>query len=254
MNIPNHRSQSGVIAFKSILIIFGIGFTLLMVLIVATAGPAKEDEGPQSAEQTGAQAADTKETEKTAPKAAVKLPEGFKRFTNKQYGFSVAYPEAWGSLIVSPTTINSLLRAETKPAVYPLGGAQISGSLSVSVYPSKDFRIATRLGNPFLIPFKKDGKTTWQVVSVDQKETKLKVGDTYKITSSTNPSGLTTHDFTWLFNGQRQARWVFESGDNYIILLIPALGRPDGTEPTGNDLLIYTAFAESIVETVSLPR
>ncbi len=249
--------QLGVAKFKTILTIFVVGFSLVIVLVLATTSP-KPGSNAQQSGNTGSQNDDTQSTDADR---AVKLPDGFSRFTSKQHKFSVAVPEVWGGLLASNTSTSAnandpslVLRASTKEFISPVGDAQLNGVFNVTIYQKDDFEIEAGSGSPVLKPVVKDSKTTWQVASTAPDDTKSRIGNTYKVASSVNPSNLTIYDFTLARESYIQSRWVFKSNDNYVIMSLPQLTRTDQAPPTAADIAFYKTFTESIIDTVSLPK
>lgn len=262
--LASHCQYQRGIADTKKLGIFAIGgFVLFMVVIIATAPAPKAPETTtgQNAQASGQSPAPQPspapaEGQEKASPAVVKLAEDFRRFTSKQYNFSLAYPESWGSPITQPAQGGFILRANTKDVSYPLSTAILSGAFAINVYRPELFRVEVRPGNPTVQPSKQDGKITWKITTVGPDEPTYRVGNAYKVESRTNPSGLTIHDFTWVnAAGQRQARWAFEAKDTYILMSLPPVTAADGTaSPTGSELSFYTAFANQVIDTVTISQ
>lgn len=254
------RHQRGAVSFKLILIAFAVFFVVVVVLIVATAPQAPKTAQNQGAQgtQTGTGQNNTQQSGQEAEKktetkeAFVPMPDGFRRFTNKKYQFSLAYPEEWGGFKAEESPTSPRLRAETKEVTYLIGSTPVAGQLAVSVYNKSDFQIAVRSTAPILIPETKDGKLGWKVGTPDPADTKYRAGNAYPVPSRENPAGVTIYDFSWLLGGRRQARWLYATESSFVLISVPPLAPATGTNPRENDLVFYKAFAESIRDTITI--
>lgn len=262
VSIHKHDSQRGAASFKGLLMIGGGIFMLVVIVIVATAPPpnnsAQQAQGTgQQPTQPGAQTqpdqSKSGDADKPADAALVKLPDGFRRFTNKQHKFSVAYPAAWGGLTQIPNSGGTILLAETKPVVQPLGSAQMDGTFTVQGYLTDGLRVSQG-ATLRLAMVKKDGKTSWQVVSGESADGTYRVGNTYPVASTKTPAGVTVYRFDQLVDGKRQARWGFEADYEFIMMSLPPLSRADGAQTTGTDLAFYDDYAKRVIGTVAIPK
>lgn len=259
-NTSEYR-QRGMGQLKTIGILVGLGVFMLIVLFIGSAPPpstGQEQPAPATDQPagTGEQAQEGQTDDKSKVKEAfIRIPDGYRPFTSKQYNFAVSYPSDWGSLQTLQNVSNSILRAETKLLAVPVGAqAQAIGNFSITVYPADSFVIAIRPGNPIVKPEEKDGKTVWRVESAALTDDKYRVGNTYPLTSTTVASGLTMYDFTWFqVDGNRQSRWAFKAGDTFIVMSMPPLSRMDESRPTDTDVQFYKALANGIMHTVNLP-
>ena len=251
------RRQHGAVSFKFILIAFAVFFVLVIVLVLATAPSKKPATTSQSNGQNGGKPATGKQAQPgdqpAQTEAIIPLPDGFRRFTNKKYSLSFAYPEAWGGFTAVENTTSPRLRAETKEISYTYGTTPSAGQLTVSIYNKNEFQIAAKSTSPVLKPDNKDGKLGWKVQIPDPDDTKYRAGNAYPVASRKNPAEVTVFDFTWLLGGRRQARWLYETDSSYILVSVPPLVPTNGTSPREDDLVFYKTFAESIRDTITIP-
>lgn len=272
--VSKTSSQLGASKFKTMLILFGIGFTLIVVLVIATAPPSSKTSS--ETDSNSAKTADKKPSSSPENKLKdlVKIPDGFRYFSNTQYKFSVAYPDAWGDLLTRPLAGSTTLRASTADVDLPVGlsaeGAKLSGPFSISIYPAKEFRFTALPTSPSVALTKKDNKPVWTVVSASAEDGQYQIGSVYPAVRIANPNALALYDFTWSPEGNRQSRWVFEAGDTFIIMTLPSLvgskvspvaGAGAGTvtaatqsAPAETDIAVYRALTASITNTVALPQ
>ncbi len=238
--------QRGASNIKAIAIVVGVGLMLAFIVFVATSTPnSSTDDSGQTTDTTA---------EGETSSSPVKLPEGFKTITNKQYGISVAFPETWGSLTITSPANSSILQTKTKEVTYPLGSSKMFGNFSVSAYPLASFEVTPRFNGQTLSPSKNGDNIEWKVIKALASDPKYPVGSTYPVKSVTNPAGVVLHNFSRALDNRRQSAWAYESKDKIIFIALPPLETKDGTSPTGADLTSYDTFAKSVTDTITIPK
>jgi hypothetical protein len=250
------RHQAGAVSFKFVLVGFAALFTLIILAVVMTA-PTSKSTTQTPGTQNGHSDNDVKQPQQSGEDikeaAFVPLPDGFRRFTNKKYQLSLAYPESWGGFSAVENSVSPVLRAETKEISHTVGTTPLAGKLTVGLYTKDDFQIAVRSLAPILQPDVKDDKLGWKVATPDPADTKYRTGNPYPIASQKSPSGVEIFDFSWLVGGRRQARWLYTTKEHYVLISVPPLAPSTGTNPRQDDLVFYKAFAESLRDTVMIP-
>lgn len=249
----NH--QFGGLSFKNLIFIAGGGFVLIIILVIATAPPKAGTPAAQQTPQNGntPAAADGRSPE-IGQIPATELPASFKRFTNRQYNFSVAFPASWGGLSGQANIGKATLLAQTKEVSEPMGASQAFGTFTIGIYPARDFQISQVSLGSMLQPVEKDGVYTWKVASLAADDKKNRVGDLIPVATSKNAAGVTIYDFNWTIQGDQQSRWAFRSKDNFIVMVLPPLNRADKSAPSEDDIKQYRQFTTAVVSSVSLPQ
>ena len=206
---------------------------------------------------------DTNKTDTTDQDAAsteppfIRIPENSLIYKNSTYGFSFAYPSSFEKLSdISASTEPGgyIAAASSAPAIgKPIGttGAVLTGMLGVYVFNKDDFKML--IGNPeiFVGPAKTGDDTTWKIVSLGKTTQDIKVGDAFPVKTITSQSGVKVFNFTSQNVGVLlYGRYVFESGDNYVMVTLPALNLPDGRAATNADFTAYNIVGANIASTV----
>jgi hypothetical protein len=121
------------------------------------------------------------------------------------------------------------------------------------VYPKDSFKIIVGDPNILVAPTKTGNDTTWKVVSIDKTDKDVAVGDAYTISTVKSQTGVTVFDFSITQGTSRVGRLVFEDGDNYILIAMPAVSNPGDSALTDGDLAAYKIILSNIAKTIRVP-
>lgn len=254
-------SEAGLSTFATIGAFVGLGVVFLTIFMVSLSGSGpKPTDTTAGTGQTDQSQSDTS-TSGTAQTAAkeppfIRLPENSTTYANTAYNFRFGYPDSFGKLqeFSTPSSI-VIFRAESAMAAQkPIGSgkAVLNGKFGAYVYKKSDFKIVIQLPDTAVTPAKTGNDTTWKVVDKGTAGN-LSVGDAYPVKSTKSQTGIPVFDFG-LKNGESLlSRWVFESGDHYILIAMPTITKTDGSALTSNDLAAYNVIGNNLARTVRVP-
>ena len=169
-----------------------------------------------------------------------------------------AYPDSFGKLTANTVgNIDTMIfKAESALADNkPVGGrgTVINGKFGVYIYKRSEFKIVARRPDVAVAPTKTGNDTTWKIVSRGSTVQDISVGDAYQVKSVRSQTGITVFDFSLNDGTSILGRWVFESGDNYILIAMPSVNKLDGTALSNADSAAYNVIGNNIARTVRLP-
>lgn len=247
-------------SLKMILILGGLGFVMLMTIIFLTAPPKQstDQQNTDSQNSTPANSNTSQRSDEAAKKLkqlpATELPSSYRRFTNKLYNFSVAFPTSWGALAGETNVGNTTLTVRSQQFNQPIGQSQAIGSFEVAIYPLINYTFSKLEGGSIIKPVGgQDGVYEWEVASLAYGETKLKLQDKIDVSTFRNTHDVVVYDTSWTTTKGRQNRWVFRSQDFFIAMSLPPLSRADNSLPSQSELKQYNQFANTIINSISLP-
>jgi hypothetical protein len=246
-------NQSGLGTFAMIGALVGLGVVFLTVFFIANSSP-KVTTKSSTATQTTPSATDT-----TAPKEPpfIRIPENSKVYSNSSYKFMFSYPDSFGDLTDSSAVSGTVLfRAESALAAQkPVGNgkAVMNGKFGAYLYKKSDFKIVIQLPDVSVAPTKTGNDTTWKIVSRGTTGQDISIGDSYPVKTVKSQTGIPVFDFGLKNSNTLLGRWVFEAGDNYILIAMPTVSKTDNSPLTDADLAAYNVIGSNIASTVRLP-
>ncbi len=254
---PDYQRQSGFSTLAAIGAFVGLGVVFLIVFFMAgsTSRPTTTT--------TNKPASDDKATDTDTATAAkeppfIRIPENSAIYNSEKYGFMFAYPDSFGTLTQGSTAgIDALLfKAESALADNkPIGaaGAVLNGKFGVYIYKRSDFKIVAKRPDITVGPTKTGNDTTWKIVSRGTTVQDISVGDAYQVKSIRSQTGIPVFDFSLNDGTSLLGRWVFESGENYVLIAMPSINKTDGSALLNADSAPYTVIGNNIARTVRLP-
>ena len=240
--------QRGLNNITAVAALAGIGIVFILIFLFAGA-PGTPN----------AVTKDTKDTTETPTETAsnqpsvIRIPDNYKTYVNQDYKFSFAYPSAWGDLNVigQASAGTATFAVQSGPfAQYALGNSQLNGQVSAYVYPKDNFKLSLGGGGALVSPVKLGDTYSWKVVETGVANPTLKVGDSYNVKANKYQAGVPIYDFTIAQGTSVQGRWSFQAGDTFVVVVLPAMTRADGTPPAGSDLTTYNAIGNNMSKTM----
>lgn len=242
------RDSRGIGPIASVAAIAAIGIVFLIIFLTTSTSTKIKTSTPPPAPPTPPPAADSSSA--NGQPLFIRIPEGYSVYTNKDYKFSFAFPTPWGPIGDSTTAIAAHVSYSTTFTDYQLGSSVLNGQLTAYVYPKDQFKILTHSNGAQVTAVKLGSSYGWKVVQTGSADPKLQVGNDYTVQTNTYQAKATIYDFSTIENGQIQGRWVFESGDNFIVVSLPVISRKNGTTPDGGDLATYRAIGNNLAKTM----
>jgi hypothetical protein len=244
--------QGGFSTVAAVVAIIILGIAFFTVFLLATSGGTKDSPSNQDNSQQPEEESSGNEP------PYIRIPESSKVFQNDTYGFSFAYPDSFGELKVNNTASQGDgFRADSALATQkPVGSgtAFMTGSLSVLVNKKADFKVTVNSDDVSVAPTKTGNDITWKIVSRGNSNQDISVGKAYDVKSVKSQTGIPVFDFTYRPAGSLAlGRWVFASGDNYIMIAMPSVSKPSGENLTESDVSAYTIIGNNIAKTVRVP-
>lgn len=248
----SHQKQDGFSTIAAVGALIGLGVVFLTIFLFANSGnsnnriqsnknPTEQDSGEQTASEP----------------PFIRLPENSKIYRSQQYKFSFAYPDSFGELkdVQIGSSTNTIVdSAESASAVgKPIGGASaavLNGKMGVYVYDKDNFKVVVQRPDISVAPTTTGSSTTWKVVSGGTANNKsYSVGQAYDIPVVKSQTGVTVFDFTLRDAGNVLGRWVFASGDYYVLVALPTVSKVSGTALEARDIASYTIIGTNIAKT-----
>lgn len=240
--------QGGFSTIAAIAAIVGLGVAFLTVFLLATSDNSKNPPTEQN---------NTEQEEESSSNEPpyIRIPENSKIYQNTTYGFSFAYPDSFGELTTSG---DDSFRAESALATQkPIGNgtAFMTGALSVLIYKKADFKVTVSSDDVSVAPTQTGNDITWKVVSRGNSNQDITVGKAYNVKSIKSQTGIPVFDFTYRPSSNfALGRWVFASGDYYVMVSLPSVSKPSGENLAESDISAYTIVGNNIAKTVRVPE
>lgn len=252
-----HR-QRGASTFATIGAFIGLGVVFLGLFFLTTSGNTKAP-GASTGDTTGT-TTDTTSTSSEPP--YIRLPENSKIYKNTNYKFLFAYPDSFGDLTIQAgstdsTSIGGLFQAQSALAAQkPIGDgtAFMNGRMAVYVFSKDNFKVVVNSNDVSVAPTTTGSDTTWKVVSRGNTTQDLSIGDAYTVKSVKSQTGIQVFDFTYRpSSGLALGRWVFATGDNFVMVALPSVSRPSGDNLSDGNFAAYDIIGNNIAKTVRVP-
>jgi hypothetical protein len=252
--------QHGISTFATIGAFVGLGVVFLTIFLISLGGSKTTDKS--STKQTSV-TNQTASTPTSSEPPFIRIPENSKIYANTQYKFMFAYPDSFGELSPSnntPTdaTSKTSFQAESLLASQkPIGNgtAQLNGKLGVFVYGKEDFKIVILNNDVTVAPVKTGNDTTWKVVSRGSTTQDIAIGDAVTVKTIKSQTGVVVYDFIYKPSSSIVlARWVFETGDNYVVVVLPLASKPDNSTLSAADTSAYSIIGSNIARTVRVTK
>lgn len=244
--------QGGFSTIAAIAAIIGVGIAFFTVFLLATGGGSNNSGDQQNNNQQEEESASNEPP-------YIRIPENSKVFNSDIHGFSFAYPDSFGELAANDaaSTQGDTFRADSALATQkPVGNgtAFMTGRLSVMVFKKSDFKVTVTSDDVSVAPTQTGDDITWKIVSRGSSNQDISVGKAYAVKSIESQTGITVFDFTYRPAGNLAlGRWVFASGDNFVMIAMPSVSKPSGENLTESDVSAYTIIGNNIAKTVRVP-
>jgi hypothetical protein len=256
----SHQRQSGIGAVAAIIAFVALGVIFLILFFLTSPKSSNKDNNTtnQSNGQQN-QSADQPSASSSEP-AYIRIPANSKIYKNSTYNFSFAYPESFGELTETSQSFNSQndafhaesARVEKRPV--GIGTAYMTGNLGVYLYKKDDFKIVINAAGTFVAPTKTGNDITWKIVDKGATKQDISVGNAYQAKSIKSQTGIKVFDFTYkLSSSIMVGRYVFELKDNYAIIAMPNVFKPDNSALSDGDVAAYNIIGANIARTVRIP-
>lgn len=244
----NPQSGLGMIAMVGVLI--GVGVVFLSIFLFANAGTNRGTDTQDPQAGTEQQASTSNEP------PFIRVPDNSLIYKNDTYKFSFAYPNSFSKLTddTSPSGSAALtFKSESALASQkPVGtsGAVLTGKFGVYVYSKNDFKILVGDPNIYVAPTKTGNDITWKVVSTGSTTQDVSIGSSYPVKTQRSQTGIPVFNFALNKSTETYGRYVFESGDYYVIIALPVVRLPSGGALSASDLAAYNIIGANLGSTV----
>lgn len=254
-----HRVSQNQAGIATIFLIIGVfmvlGMTVLFLLNSGSKPQDKTGTGSTASTKDGSTTTDTAKTStgQSKPQDLKGAPvlTNYVQFKNATYRFIVDYPGIWGDAQSVGNNATSVSRYQTPELDSTLGTGKLSETFAANVYPGDKFTTLLTATGPRIIPkTAADGSTTWFNTTAKDSTTASSIQQ--DVPSFKNDHGVTLFNVSWDTDTELRGHWVFRSGTNYVILVMPTGNMKDGSKITDTFKKTYRDLTYNILKSVEL--